>query len=231
MQQQRPNVWDGVYQSTQPALYPNAPQTAGTAPNFWSELAQRLYQAELSLKQMSEQIASMQKQLDEIKSKPPLHVEYHFDQLKVNRLEGTLNVGISPQGIPGLESLETPNFVGWKAAEGSADEALQPMRQLQQEIAAYMDREAYVDLTELERQLGVSLNEEHRRRIVADVKRQLDERVHYYVRSEAYPASGTEEEKRKWRDTVKEKTMRDVQGAFTAYLNKQQQLQQSHTRR
>jgi spore germination protein PC len=224
-QQPQPNLWNGVYQSAQPGLHPNNGQAA-VHPNSWAGMAQRLYQAEVRLKQMAEQIASLQKQLDEVKSKPPLHVEYHFDQLKVNRLEGTLNVGISPQGIQDVESLETPGFAGWKAAaEGNADAALQPMRQLQQEMAAYMDAEAYGALAGLEPQFGIVLGEEHRRQIVADVKKQLNERVHYYARSEAYPSEGTEEEKRKWRDSVKEKTMRDVQGAFAAYLSKQQQQQ------
>ncbi|MFB9277867.1 spore germination protein GerPC [Cohnella cellulosilytica] len=228
-QSPQPNMWSGVYQSPQPGTYPNAAPT-GPAPNSWSEMTQRLCLAENRLKQMTDQLTSLQQQLDEIKSKPPLHVEYHFDQLKVNRLEGTLNVGIAPQGAPDIESLETPGFAGWKAAPDSNDDAREPMRELQQEMAAYMDGEAYEALIGLERQFGISLGEELRSQIVSDVKRQLNERVHYYVRSEAYPVQGTREEQRKWREAIKEKTMRDVQGAFVAYLSKQQQIRKTAER-
>ncbi|MFC4599228.1 spore germination protein GerPC [Cohnella hongkongensis] len=226
---QQPNWWGGVYQTPQTELYPGAAQ-GGAAPSSWADLANRLYRAEAQLKQMAEQLASLQNQLDEVQSKPPLHVEYHFDQLKVNRLEGTLNVGISPQGLDHIESLETPPFAGWTAASGSADPALPPLRQLQQEMAEHMDHEAYATLTDLEQQFGIPLSGELRRQIVEDVKKQLNERVHYYVRSEAYPAQGTEEEQRNWRARIKEKTIRDIQGAFTAYLSKQQKLQQSEKR-
>lgn len=226
-QNPQPNLWSGVYQTPQPGMCPNV---GPTGPNSWNDITQRLHRAETGLKQMTDQLASLQKQLDELKSKPPLHVEYHFDQLKVNRLEGTLNVGISPQGIQDIESLETPGFAGWKAAPGSGDEALQPMRELQQEMAAYMDEEADATLLGLERQFGISLGEGLRQQVVADVKKQLNERVHYYVRSEAYPAQGTEEEKRKWREDIKNKTIRDVQGAFVAYLSKQQQTSKNRER-
>jgi len=219
MPQQQPNLWNGVYQSSQQPFYAGSVPGAA-APNPWIDLTQRLYSAETQLKQLTDQLALVQKQLDEVKSKPPMHIEYHFDQLKVNRLEGTLNVGIAPQGIKDIEALETPGFAGWKAAE--EDEALQPLRQVQQEMAAYMDTESYSVLTKMESQFNVSLSEEHRAQVIADVKKQLGERVHYYVRSETYPAQGTEEEKRIWRDKIKNKTIRDVQGAFAAYLGRQQ---------
>jgi spore germination protein PC len=172
---------------------------------------------------MSAQLADVQKQLDDIKSKPPLHIEYHFDQLKVNRLEGTLNVGISPQGISGIESLETPDPSCWKINSDPPDEAAVPIRNLQAEMSDYMKTNSNAVLLEMERQFGVSLDEEHRRRVVDDVAKQLNERVHYYARSSDYPAQGTEEERDKWKNAIIEKTRRDIRGAFSAYLSNQRQ--------
>lgn len=197
-------------------------QPAPIAPNG-SEWIERLRQSELHLQRMTEQLTLMQKQIDEIKSKPPLHIEYHFDQLKVNRLEGTLNVGLSPQGIQDLESFEAPDPAKWEVKSDQPEGADLPLRNLQNEMAAYMNDNSTPILMGLERQYGVSLDEEHREKVAADVKKQLNDRVRYYVQTSPYPDKGTAEEQQKWNETIKEKTRRDIQGAFSAYLNKMAQ--------
>jgi spore germination protein PC len=192
---------------------------------------QRICNLEFKVQQLTEQLASQQRQLDDLKGKPPVHVEYHFDQLKVNRLEGTLNVGITPQGIQGIESFEAPDPSCWKVTNDTPDATLVPLQQLQGEMANYMDTESRALLMELEKQYSVTLDDAHRRRITDDVKHQLNERVHYYARKEAYPANGSEEEQLKWRDSIRQKTIHDIQGAFSAYLSKQQKQEQAEQRR
>jgi len=202
---QNPYVWNGI---------------PSPATEDWSQWMQRLYQTELRLQQLTEKMQEVQKQLDEVKSKPPLHVEYHFDQLKVNRLEGTLNVGMSPPGMPGIESFETPDPACWKPDAGPVDESETQLRGLQREMNAFMDQEAADALVSLERQYGIPLDEEHRRKVLQDVKNQINERVRYYAKTAPYPAQGTEEERQKWAASVKDKTKRDIQAAFSAYLYK-----------
>ena len=44
-------------------------------------------------------IFQLNKEIQELKQKPAIHVdkmEYKFDQLKVETLEGTLNIGLNP---------------------------------------------------------------------------------------------------------------------------------------
>ncbi|TFE29863.1 spore germination protein GerPC [Cohnella luojiensis] len=212
---QRPYIWNGSYQT---------PNSMPTAQN-WQEWIQRLYQSEQKLQQMSEQLANVQKQLDDIKNKPPLHIEYHFDQLKVNRLEGTLNVGLSPQGIPGIESFEAPDPACWKVNSDPPDETDSLIRSLQNEMSDYMNEDSATLLIQMERQFKVALEDDHRARVIEDVRKQLNERVHYYAKSAPYPAKGSEEERRQWYESIKEKTQKDIQGAFSAYLSKQRQVQ------
>jgi len=216
MQQHRSNGWSG-FAPAQPA--------AVSAQVYWQEWTQRLSQAELQIRLLTERLADVQKQLDEVKSRPPMHVEYHFDQLKVNRLEGTLNVGISPQGIQGIESLETPDPDCWKVTTGPADEAAEPIRELQREMATYMDLESPRVLSDLEDRFGFALDEERRLQVIEDVKRQLNDRVHYYARKTEYPPKEKADERARWRQDIKDKTARDIQGAFSAYLSKQKSVQ------
>jgi spore germination protein PC len=144
----------------------------------------------------------------------------------VNRLEGTLNVGLSPQGIPGIESFEAPDPASWKLTTDQPEVDDVPIRSLQNEMAAYMNDYAAQMLISMEQQFGVYLDEDHRKRVIEDVKNQLNERVHYYARTIPYPSIGTDEERQKWNESIKERTQRDIQGAFSAYLSKQLQQQQ-----
>lgn len=206
---QQPYTWSG-------------PNPISTPPDF-SSLTQRLNQSEQQLKQMTEQLTQLQKQIEEIKNKPPLHIEYHFDQLKVNHLEGTLNVGLTPQGVQGIESFEAPDPASMQVAPTEPEEEAPPIRSLQTEVESYMKDKSADLLISLERQYAVSLEEEHRSRVIDDVRKQLDERVHYYARTSSYPSKGTEEDVQKWKDSIKDKAYRDIQGAFSAYLSKLQQ--------
>ncbi|TVY04421.1 spore germination protein GerPC [Cohnella terricola] len=220
---QQSQLWNGVYQTPQQPVYPY-PAQVPIAPN-WHDWAQRLYQAEQKLKEQSDQIANLQQQLNDVKNKPPLHVEYHFDQLKVSRLEGTLNVGMSPQGVQGIESLETPDPSCWQVANETPDAALPAIRDVQKEMADYMSDQSNKVLVDLEQQIGVALDSDHRKQVIDDVKRQLNTRVNYYARTSVYPAEGTDDERKQWRDSIVQKTKRDIQGAFTAYLSNQKNTQ------
>jgi spore germination protein PC len=214
---QQPYSWNGM------------PGAAAPASPVYNQWLQRLYQSEQKLMQMTEQLAALQKQLDDIKNKPPLHIEYHFDQLKVNRLDGTLNVGLSPQGIQDLGSFETPNPANWKVDSDQTVDLTPHIRSLQNEISNYMNNNAVSTLIAMERQYGISLDDNHRSRVIDDVRKQLDERVHFYARTDSFPFKGTDEEKQKWHDSVIDKTRQDIQGAFSAYLSKQRQQTQKGT--
>jgi spore germination protein PC len=125
---------------------------------------------------------------------------------------------LSPQGVQGIDAFETPP-VSWQSVPGADEADKSPsIGTLQQQMLNYMDLEAPGVLRELENQYGVQLADEHRSRVLQDVKRQLKERVHYYAKTAPYPANGTEEEQRKWSLSVIEKTTRDVGAAFRAYL-------------
>lgn len=60
--------------------------------------SETLGRLERLLESLDRQVDKMARLLEEQRGKPPLTVEYHFDQLKVEKLEGTLNIGLSPDG-------------------------------------------------------------------------------------------------------------------------------------
>ncbi|CAM3789337.1 spore germination protein GerPC [Cohnella lubricantis] len=82
-------------------------------PFDWQAWFERFRQLEQQLQQAVSQIEDMTREIAELKSKPPVHVEYHFDQLKVSRLEGTLNIGLSPQGLQNMEPFDVSGAGNW----------------------------------------------------------------------------------------------------------------------
>ena len=56
-------------------------------------------------------INKLSKEIDALKDKPPINVErleYKFDQLKIEKLDGTLNIGINPADLNNIEDMEIP---------------------------------------------------------------------------------------------------------------------------
>ncbi len=68
----------------------------------WScEVAKRLRQQHEQIECLEKQVAAMQEQLNQLNAKPTYNIEsiaYHFDQLKVEKLDGTLNIGMTAPG-------------------------------------------------------------------------------------------------------------------------------------
>ena len=65
----------------------------------------RILQLEQELKRLTEEISLL-------KNKPPIHVdkiEYKFDQLKVESLDGTLNIGLNPSDLNNIDELAINN--------------------------------------------------------------------------------------------------------------------------
>jgi Spore germination protein GerPC. len=70
------------------------------------QLAAEIERQKKQIRQLEEEKDKIWKEIERIRSRPPLHVEkidYHFDQLKVERLEGTLNIGINPGQLQDMD--------------------------------------------------------------------------------------------------------------------------------
>ncbi|PWW05692.1 spore germination protein PC [Paenibacillus cellulosilyticus] len=102
-----------------------AEQTAGAAWPGWPTWVNQVQQ---TLRHQQEQITMLQKRVDMLmtqvkaaEARPTYHIdkiEYQFDQLKIEKLDGTLNIGIQPSG-DGSES-DIDQFIVQQAKKGAA---------------------------------------------------------------------------------------------------------------
>ena len=74
-----------------------------------------IYNQDILIRGMQKKIQSLEKRVSEIQNRTPVHIdrmEYKFDQLKVETLEGTLNIGLNPSDLQGIEDYSVPNGKG-----------------------------------------------------------------------------------------------------------------------
>lgn len=208
----------------------------------WSfEVQQKLKQHQERLDCLEEQLNAISKQLKQLEAKPSHNIErieYHFDQLKVEKLDGTLNIGMTVPGNgddPSANSIEqmtvgkqiqypSASPAGMKR-EAPSQEAL--YQDIYKKLNHFLDSEAQQILVQCENERGVALDPHHRRMIIDDIRRQLPDRIRYYLNqhkngdnqaAEAYPDLIA--------DQVFAKTKRDADTALHSYM---QQLQSTHS--
>jgi len=168
-----------------------------------------------SMKQMLEQ---MQQDLDELKGKQVPSViknEYKFDLLKVERLEGTLNIGLNPNSSdPNIgdfainQSMDVPSPP--KASSDSFD-------RVQKEIHRYLDNDAYRVLERIEEECGYSLDDSYRGFIMDDIRKQIDHRIRHYL-NQFDTTQWEPEQIDAWEQKTIQKVKRDIERTCETFV-------------
>ncbi|RWZ55339.1 spore gernimation protein GerPC [Halobacillus fulvus] len=123
------------------------------------------------LKKQQEMIEYLQNKMEEMAlHKEPKtvieRIEYHFDQLKIETLEGTLQIGLTPNGSD-LSDIE-----GLYKNQGQDPVAHSLQKYMTEEIPPWINQ--YV------RDHDMTVHEEHKNQIIEDVRKQLPQRVNVY---------------------------------------------------
>ena len=201
------------------------------------------YQVQQKLKSQDDRIAALEAalgdltaRLKKLEDKPKYAIEnihYHFDQLKVEKLEGTLNIGMSAPELEAAENGEegaSPSQVDqFSTGSGTVFPAASPMQtqpappypDILGRLNSFLDTEAHQLILNREQELGLPLDPYHRRIIIEDIRKQMPPRIHYYLQenqvdgqdsSALYPDLLA--------DRVYAKTRRDAENAISAYLQR-----------
>jgi len=137
-----------------------------------------LWQTE-KIKNLEEKITTLETELVNVRQRPQTtieKIEYKFDQLKIETLEGTLNIGITPN--PG-ETIEDFSVNPEKVIVPDPQPAM--FRNIQSKVNNYLTNECRQILTHLEERYSQQLDETQRRFVIEDIRRQIDERIRFYI--------------------------------------------------
>ncbi|OXM86996.1 spore gernimation protein [Paenibacillus rigui] len=166
------------------------------------------------IQQLNGKLEALEKQIAELKknsTQPPvINNEYRFDLLKVERLEGTLNIGLNPN--PGDKDSSIEELaIGQSMDIPKGAEQQAQFQGIQEQVQNYLNSDAYRTLEHIEERYRYPLDEPYRKFIVEDVKKQIDERIRYYIQNHPETAENKEQ-------SIINDVKRDIEKTFEAFI-------------
>jgi spore germination protein PC len=192
-------------------MYQNYAQILQWLQNSVQAQEQRIIGLEKLIQQLSEE-------LKRIKEKPTIHVdtiEYKFDQLKVETLEGTLNIGLNPSDMQGIEDL---------AVNQPANIPPDPKGQMQRSIEienvllSYLETDLPKIIQEAGSRLNIQSNDSYLTFIKDDIRKQLPTRIDYHLKSSNIQDQ-SEESMKISNQNIIEQIKKEIQNGVAAFLN------------
>ncbi|MBP1156200.1 MULTISPECIES: spore germination protein GerPC [unclassified Paenibacillus] len=145
-------------------------------------------------------------------------IEYKFDQLKVETLEGTLNLGLSPSGL-GAQSLDDAT-VGGKVI-GTNTARSESFARVQRQVYDYLRQSCPEELAGLESEYGIELGRDFADFVVGDLQGQAAQRIEYYLDTMVDPKQPILTQEQELRIT--DKVIGDIRLAMEQYVIKMNQ--------
>lgn len=190
----------------------------------WHEWVQYVHNLHHHIQAQSRKIADMEKELESVKmemnswkDQKRIHIdkiEYKFDQLKVEKLDGTLNIGLTPQTIEDV----AVDAEAQTEMQQSAQPASELQDQIQNELQTYLQQDIPKQIQGLEEQSGIQLDPWHRKMIQQDLGKQMGQRMMYYLKQ--MEKGATADQMSSIKDSVLFRTKHDLQTAIDSYFNK-----------
>jgi spore germination protein PC len=149
---------------------------------YFEQLARFLQHQDKKIKSLQIMIDDLEDEINMLKDKKNTtveKVEYKFDQLKIETLEGTLNIGINPNGDGAFEDFEVENE---KINVNQQSSITKLKDRLHHHLFSYVDQQGLEELINIEKRHNQTLDENHREMLLNDVKNQLDERLNFHLK-------------------------------------------------
>jgi spore germination protein PC len=188
---------------------------------YHPELYQYLQQVYHYMKAQHERIKDLEARLDELDDE--LHIlknertmkidkiEYKFDQLKVETLEGTLNIGLTPNVSEAIEQFS----VNGEEKEGAPEGQEQLFQRIHKEVHHYLNGDVMNEIRNLEEKYRYQLDEPYRQFIIQDIRKQIDRRISFYMNQLNRNNQGLDN----MEGMVFEKVQKDIHKAIEAFMN------------
>ncbi|MGL4820007.1 MAG: spore germination protein GerPC [Bacilli bacterium] len=187
-----------------------------------NDLFQLLQSIQHELQEQSKKLATFEQKLQTFSSEltalksKPMTVEYKFDQLKVETLEGTLNIGLQPYQSPtSIDQFSIPQ------QKQPIAPTMQPHfdRELYDEMILYLDTTGPARISSLEVEHGRNVNESYQKFMIDDIKRQMNMRIPYYLNLFVNSEQTSERmDTTALKQTIIQKMKEDIDAAFLAFI-------------
>jgi spore germination protein PC len=168
--------------------------------HMYQDLTQYLQWMQMCIQAQEQRIAALeqtinklQEEFKQVQEKPVVHVdriEYKFDQLKVETLEGTLNIGLNPNDLSGIEDFAVQNQS--LSTPLSSKQQMQRSMDIEKTIYEYLETELPQIIVNAQNQLSIPPNDSYLSFIKEDIIRQLPNRIDFHLKAIAAKARSEE---------------------------------------
>lgn len=137
-------------------------------------------QLQQQIQQLTQQVHSLTQRVQKLEQQHPAKtsiekLEYHFDQLKIERLDGTLHIGVTPEDLQSMDEFAVSPSIN------------HPQASVQQLLESHIDHELPAYIQSLEKQYHYPLESNYRQALITDLKQQLPSRISHYQQANMPP--------------------------------------------
>lgn len=147
--------------------------------NYIQQLFGYIEQQQKDIARLKDSVHFLTNELKKIKDQPTMTVErleYKFDQLKVENLEGTLNIGINPADLNSIEDMAITQPHNQKMTRNP-----EYYDDLTNKINHYIENDLESLIRKSEKQVNKSLEEPYIELIKEDIRKQIPARTDHYL--------------------------------------------------
>ncbi|WP_152396904.1 spore germination protein GerPC [Paenibacillus guangzhouensis] len=126
-------------------------------------------------------VEEIKKELTDFRNQKQISVdkiEYRFDLLKVENLNGTLVIGVTPDGAKSIEEMAKN---GYSVVHSSKDKHSELYDSTSNTMEHYLKSEVPGKIDSISKQFQLNVDHEYRQRMTNDLKKQLHDRIHHYM--------------------------------------------------
>lgn len=164
-------------------------------------------------------IRQMSAELQQMKEKPVIHVDridYKFDQLKVETLEGTLNIGLNPSDLQGIEDFAVNNQ-DIVTPFSPKDQMIRSM-EIEETLLNYLETDLPDIIADTQRKLNIEPNEAYLSFIKEDIKKQLPGRIDFHLKGVA-ANDRSEESIKAGNEKIIQLMKQEIQSGVSVFFN------------
>ncbi|MFB5196185.1 spore germination protein GerPC [Neobacillus sp. KR4-4] len=184
---------------------------------------------EQRIQSLESTLQKMQAEIKQLYEKQAIHVdkiEYKFDQLKVETLEGTLNIGLNPSELAGIEDFAVQNQS--LSTPISPKDQMQRSMKIEEAIYRYLESDLPPIVEATQRELNVLPNDEYLAFIKQDIIKQLPSRIEHHLNT--HPADNRTIADAPSDDLIIEALKKEIQnGVMVFFSNLPDNLKGMHT--
>ncbi|WP_284139457.1 MULTISPECIES: spore germination protein GerPC [unclassified Virgibacillus] len=136
-----------------------------------------LYQLQQAYQAQNERMQALEERVDQLSTSLKMKnrnnvekIEYHFDQLKIEKLDGTLHIGLSPNDLANIDELNIPE----------ANQEDEWKRRALADLTNYLHHSCPNLIRSLADEYQKPIDEAYLTLILQDIEKQLPQRIEFY---------------------------------------------------